>query len=175
MSGESSCESREEIYAAIERHPGIHFNELVRSVEFASGQVQYHVYRLLKANRIVEEALIGRTHYYRPGYEAWDRRAIALLRRETSRAVLITLLAEPGQQPTAVADHVDVPRSTLEYHLDQLVEGELVEKRWDRGRVSLYPSHPEDTEALLAEITPSLSDQLVDRLGRLTDALFEEG
>lgn len=168
------CEPREQIFATIERHPGIHFNELVRSVEFASGQVQYHVYRLLDADRVVEEPLIGRTHYYRPGYEAWDRRGLALLRRETSRAVLVTLLEEPGQQPNAVADSLDLPRSTLEYHLDQLTEQDLVEKRRERGRVTLHPTRPQDTEELLAEITPSLSDQLVDRLMRLTDDLFDE-
>ena len=161
------------IYDHVARHPGIHFRELVRSVDYASGQVQHHVYRLLNAGQVVEEPLYGQTHYYLPDYDAWDRRTLALLRRETSRAILVVVLSSGGTRPDAVADHLGIARSTLEYHLDRLVEQDLVEKRRDGQRVTLHATRPADTEALLAEITPSISEQLVDRLMRLTDALLE--
>lgn len=173
MSTSSTSEPREVIHSHIERHPGIHFNELVRSVDYASGQVQHHVYRLLCADRVVQEPLYGRTHYYLPGYDAWGRSTLALLRQEASRDILVVLLSTPGERPDAVAQRVGIARSTLEYHLDKLVEQELVEKQYDGGRVTLHPIRPDETEALLEEITPTMSDQLVDRLMRLTDALLE--
>lgn len=168
-------DTRTTIATYIEANPGVHFNEIVRSLNMATGQVQHHVYRLLNSGQIVEEQLYGRTHYYPPGMRQFDRRALALLRQETARNVLLSLLATPGARPGDVAEHVGVARSTMEWHLSHLVEQDLVEKRHDeRGHVTLYPTHPDDTARLLEEITPSLPDRLVDRYIRLLDQLFED-
>lgn len=166
--------TRKRIERHIETHPGVHFNELVRSTNIASGQVQYHVYRLLRSDCIVQESLYGRSHYFPPEYDEWDRRAIAMLRRETAREILVTLLAEPGARPNDVASRLDLPRSTLEYHLDQLIEQDLVDKEVESGRVRLYSTRPTSTETALEHVTPSLSETLVDRFMRLSDSLLEE-
>lgn len=167
-------DTRQTIKSHVEKNPGIHFNELVRMLDLASGQVQYHVYRLLNTGKLVEERLYGRTHYYPPGYDTWDRRTLALLRQETARDILISLLAAPGARPGDVADRIDVARSTLEYHVGHLIEQDLVEKQRDeRGRVTLHPTRPEATAQLLEEVTPSLPDTFVDRFMRLIDHLLE--
>ncbi|MFC4248474.1 winged helix-turn-helix transcriptional regulator [Natribaculum luteum] len=166
---------RHQIRRRIRTDPGIHFNALARDLDLAAGQTQYHTRRLLRADEIVSEELYGRTHYYPTDYDPWDRRALALLRRETSRDVLVSLIERGPTSPSDVADELGIARSTLEWHLSHLVEQGLVEKRYDeRNRVTLYLANPERTGKLLARVTPSVADRLVDRFARLVDNLLED-
>lgn len=169
-------DTRDTIESYVEENPGVHFNELVRSLDLAVGQVQHHVYRLLNTGRLVEEDLYGRSHYYPDEYDAWERRALALLRRETARDIVIYLIHHDEVRPNDVTEDVGIARSTLEWHLDNLVEQDVVEKRRDdRNRVLLSVSRREDVARLLVEITPSLSERFVDRFMRLFDQVFEDG
>lgn len=160
---------------AVAETPGIHFSELVRRLDLAPGQVQYHVRRLLGEDALIEERLYGRTHYYPPSYDAWERSALALLRRETSRDVLVCLLARGASRPHEVADEVGIARSTLEWHVDRLMEEGLIEKHRDeRNHVTLVAARPADTVSLLTTVEPSLPKRLVDRFTRLVDSLLAE-
>jgi len=167
--------TRTRIERHIRRNPGVHFNELVRTLEFAPGQVQYHVRKLADDDRVVEERLYGRTHYYDPGFEPWERGLLALFRRETSRDVLGCLLEDGPASPATVADDVGIARSTLEWHLSRLVERDVVRKERDeRNRVTLVVAHPERTHELLREISPSIPERFLDRFTRLVDSLLAE-
>ena len=166
---------RARIADAVAAAPGIHFSELVRSLDLAPGQVQYHLKRLRRRGDVEQERLYGRTHYYPPEIDAWERGALALLRRETSRDVVSYLLAEGPSGPQAVADDVGVARSTLEYHVGRLEERGLIEKERDaRNRVTLVVTRPPETVRLLATVEPSVPDRLVDRFARLVDSLLSE-
>jgi predicted transcriptional regulator len=164
---------RDRIREHVVDHPGIHFNELTRALDLAPGQTQYHLKKLKRAENVVEESLYGRTHYFTPEYGPWERRAIAVLRRETARDVLVCLIRNGPSPPDAVVDELDIARSTLEWHLDHLVEQELVVKERDaRNRVTLVVAHPEETVQMLRLVEPSLSGRLVDRFTRLVDSLL---
>lgn len=166
---------RERIYGHVLTHPGRHFNELARALDLAPGQVQYHLKRLRRAGRIDEERLYGRTHYYPPEYDDWERGGLALFRRETARDVLVVLLEEGPTAPAAVTDELDIARSTLEWHLDHLTEQALVRKdRDERNRVTLVLERPAATAELLEAITPSLPERMVDRFTRLVDDVLSE-
>ena len=155
--------------------PGIHFNQLVRDLDLASGQVQYHIRHLCQEDCIRQHQLYGKTHYYPPEYDEWERGALALFRRETARDILVYFIEHKPTDPTAVADALDIARSTLEWQLDRLIEQNLVTKqRDDRHRVTLVLANPTDTVRLLAEIRPSLSERMVDRFTRLTDQFLED-
>lgn len=163
-------ETRARIRRRIEREPGIHFRALTRGLELATGQVQYHLGRL---DDVRVEQVNGRSHYYPPGYDHWERTALALLRRETARDVVAVLYDAGEARPDAVADRVGVARSTLEYHLDGLVAGDIVAKHRESNRVTLSLSRPEATVALLGTVEPSLAERLTDRFERLVDGLLE--
>ncbi|WP_435152147.1 winged helix-turn-helix transcriptional regulator [Haladaptatus sp. DFWS20] len=168
-------ETRTQIQQHVESRPGIHFNDLVRGSGLAPGQVQYHLRDLLGTNRLISEQLYGKTHYYPPEYDEWERSALALLRRETARDVLVTLLERESARPATLADDLDIARSTLEWHVSHLVEQNLVEKQRDaRNRVTLVPTRPEETGRLLAAVTPSFPERMVDRFTRLVDNLLSE-
>lgn len=168
--------TRTRIAQHVREHPGVHFNELVRGTDFAPGQVQYHLRRLIGAETVASEELYGRTHYYPPTFDEWERGALALVRRETSRGIIGHLLEHGPDGPTdpaTVADDVGIARSTLEWHLDHLVEQDVVTKERDsRNRVTLVLSRPDATAELLAAVSPSLPDRFLDRFTRLVDDLL---
>lgn len=168
-------ETRARIEAAVATDPGIHFSGLVRALDLAPGQVQYHVRRLRRADALVAEDHRGRTHYYPPEYGDWERRAIATLRRETARDVVAHLLEHGESDPTTVAETIGIARSTLEWHLGALVAADVVQKRCgDGNRVILVPTRPERTAELLATVAPSFAARMVDRFERLVDGLIED-
>ncbi|WP_049921433.1 winged helix-turn-helix transcriptional regulator [Halopiger djelfimassiliensis] len=169
-------ETRRQIRTHVHANAGIHFNELVRESEFAPGQIQYHVRRLIDAGDLVREECYGRTHYYPPEYDEWERAVLALFRRETTREIVVHLLEDDSAAPGDVADAIGIARSTLEYHLDRLVECDVVEKTYDdRNRVTIRLADPERTARLLSTVEPSVPDRLVDRFTRLVDGLLEAG
>ncbi|PSP72097.1 ArsR family transcriptional regulator [Halobacteriales archaeon QS_3_64_16] len=154
--------------------PGVHFNRLVEQSGLAPGQVQYHLRRLRADKKVRQERLYGKTHYYPPEYDDRERRTLALLRRETAREILCYLLEHETARPMAIADHLDIARSTLEWQLDRLVEQGLVEKRYDeRNRVRLSLADSREIARLLRDVAPSLADRMADRFVRLTDRLLE--
>lgn len=168
-------ETRTRIETFVRNNPGTHFNDLVRSLDLAPGQVQYHVRRLLKGGDLTREAMYGQTHYYPPTVGSWERGALALFRRETARDVIGYLLADGASRPATVAANLDIARSTLEWHVDHLVEQDLVTKERDAGnRVTLTLTRPGETADLLADVSPSLPDRFVDRFTRLVDGLLAE-
>lgn len=167
-------ETRTTIATAIERHPGIHFSGLVRQLNLASGQVQYHLRRLQRDNAVVVEELYGKTHYYPPGYNGWERRAFALLRRETAGDIVAYLLSNGPTRPATVAADLDIARSTLSWHLNRLENQELISKRRDRrNNMRLVLERPMATARTLRDVDPSLWEQLVGRFTRLVDRLLE--
>lgn len=167
-------ETRRSIAEHVRENPGVHFSAVVRGLDLAPGQVQYHL-RRLGDDEVVAEELRGRTHYYPRGYDDWERAALATFRRETARDVLAHLLAVGETTPAELADELDVARSTVEWHLDDLVAHDIVDKRREANRVYLELARPEATAGLLGEITPSLPERMVDRFARLVDGFAEAG
>jgi len=161
---------RDRIRRHVASNPGVHFNRLARDLDLATGQVQHHLKKLRRADDVVAEPRYGRTHYYTPEYGPWERGALAVIRRETARDVLVHLIEHGPSAPGAVASALDVARSTLEWHLNHLTDQGLVEKRRDDdGRVTLVLRRPEETPRLLRLVEPSLPERLVDRFTRLVD------
>jgi predicted transcriptional regulator len=167
--------TRERVAEHVAANPGVHFNGVGRALDIATGQVQYHLRRLRRDGRVVAEDCCGRTHYYPTGYDAWERRALALLRRETSADVVALLVRRGPTRPAEVAAELDLAASTVAYHADRLVDHDVLARRpADGGGTHLVLERPADTAALLAETEPTLPGRLVDRFTRLLDRLLEE-
>lgn len=166
--------TRTSIVDAIDARPGIHFSELARRLDLAPGQLQYHLRQLEADDAVVKDQFSGQTHYYPAGYDDWERRALAVLRRETAGEIVARLLEDEPLRPGALTADLDIARSTLEWHLDRLVTVGLVEKRRHDGRVILLAAAPEATVQLLYDADPTLADRLLDRYTRLLDRFLEE-
>lgn len=164
---------RREVHRHVESHPGVHFNELARNLDIATGQAQYHIDRLLDSGELDAERLRGRTHYFPDGYDPVERRTLALLRRETVREIIVYALEHDDPAAGELAEELDVARSTISWHVSTLVDAGVAEKCYDsQGRTHVRLTQPEETRELLGEVRPSLPDRLVDRFTRLVDASF---
>ncbi|MEF8856967.1 MAG: winged helix-turn-helix transcriptional regulator [Haloplanus sp.] len=157
---------RHQVREHVRTNPGVHFNELARNLDIATGQAQYHLRRLGRDDEVVAERIRGRTHYFLPEYDAWERRMLALYRRDTTRA-LITLLLDGGRLPAAtVAERLGLARSTVSWHVDTLVEAGILDRSYgERGQVEVALDRPEETNQFLGAITSSLAATPVDRVG----------
>ena len=164
-------DTRSRVRSHVESNPGVHFNAVSRNLDIATGQTQYHLRRLLRADRLDSAEICGRTHYFSGGYSTHEQAAIALMRRETTRELVMLL---ETASPETIAERLELARSTVEWHLSNLVEHDLVEKEYDGRSVSVRPTRPELLGETLVEIDPSLPDRLVDRFSRLVDSLLEQ-
>jgi predicted transcriptional regulator len=167
-------ESRTEIAQYVRANPGSHFSAIVDALDQATGQVQHHVSRLVRNGDIERATVIGQTHYYPTGYDDWEKTTLALLRRETAREILASLLAEDPQRPARLAADLGLARSTIEYHLERLGESDIVTKHRDDGHVVVSLERPHETARLLAEVDPGYADRFLDRFVALVDTLLED-
>jgi predicted transcriptional regulator len=162
--------------ARIRRHvrdtPGVHFNRIGRDLDIATGQAQYHLRRLVRDGELAVERIGGRAHYFDPAVDARDRRTLAFLRRETAREIVVRLHAAGATRPSALADDLDLAKSTVSWHVSTLADHGIVEKSLDRP-MTVSLARPDRTAALLDEVSPSLPDRLVDRFVRTVDSLFD--
>lgn len=169
------AQTRDRIEDTVRSRPGIHFNGLVRSLDLATGQVQYHLKRLDSENAVVKTSLYGRTHYFPDTYDDWERHTLALLRRETTRDVVAALLETGPARPNELAETLDLARSTLEWHLDHLVEQDVAEKRHAaRNQVIVELTRPAETIELVRRADPTLLGKMVSRFTRLVDRMLAE-
>ena len=166
-------ETKTRVRSHVEATPGVHFNAVSRNLDIATGQTQYHLRRLLRDDSIRSLEVCGRTHYFPTGYSEREQAAIALLRRETTRELVLLLLDRGSAHPDELAAAAGIARSTVEWHLSNLIEYDLAEKEYDGRAVSVRLTRPELLRELLVEIDPSLPDRLVDRFSRLVDSLLE--
>src|SRR6056297_3553520 len=166
-------ETRARIRDCIYENPGIHFNAVSRKLDIATGHTHYHLRKLTRGEKVTKEGVYGRTHYFPPTFSEWEPGVIALLRRETSREIVLLLLRAEPLPPAEVADRLDLARSTVEWHLSRLVEYEIAEKEKREGRLVITLTEPDEIYRLLREIEPRLVDRLVDRFSRLTDELLD--
>ena len=167
-------DTRNRVRSHVESNPGVHFNAVSRNLDIATGQTQYHLRRLLRSESLHSEEICGRTHYFPDGYSGREQAAIALLRRETTRELVMLLLDRGETTPGTLADEVGIARSTVEWHLSNLIDYDLVEKEYDGRTVFVRPTRPELLRETLVEIDPKLPDRLVDRFSRLVDSFFEQ-
>ena len=158
----------------VSNNPGVHFNGLVEALDLAPEKLHRAREQLEQEHSIAIGEFYGQTHYYPPGYEHWERSAIALLRRETSREILLVLLADSPKTSSEIATEVGIARSTLEWQLDRLLDAGLISKNRETWPHELRAKRRTDVEALLTEIEPTLPERWLDRTTRLLDHLLED-
>lgn len=165
-------ETRTRIRQHVRETPGVHFRRVGRDLDLATGQVQYHLRRLVRDDELVAEPVGGKTHYFVPSFDPWERHAIAFLRRETPRGIIVRLSAHGPMRPATLATDLDLADSTISWHLSALSDHDVVRKS-ESTPMTVSLSHRDRTEELLGEVSPSLPDRIVDRFIRTVDDLLQ--
>ena len=125
--GESDV--RNAILGYLSTTPGAHFSKVRDDLQLGTGETQHHL-RRLEAAGAVERYRDGDYRRFVPAgrFDAFERRALGYLRRETPRGMLVELLREPGATGSALAERIDVSRSTLSKHARDLEAAELLSR-----------------------------------------------
>lgn len=166
--------TRARIRRKVETSPGIHFNGLVRELDLAPGQVQYHLRRLHRTGHVETMSAYGRTHAFPHGTDSSEQLALALLHRETPRAIVEYVLDHGPLADRELAEALGLARSTLCYHRERLVDAGLLEQtRTGNGLTAVAVADDDATASMLARTRPTLPSRLAGRFERLVDELME--
>jgi len=135
-------EVRETLYETVKEDPGIHAHALSEAADVGWGTTVYHLRRLEDSGFVTSEKK-GRYRRFFPagGFQEEHREVLSVLQNETTEAVARAVLDDPGLNQSAICDRVDISPSLASWHLDQLIEADLVDRE-RRGRTVHYTPGP---------------------------------
>ncbi len=158
-------ENRKEIYNIIEEYPGLHMRDIQRRSGLSMNLVRYHLTQL-KKYRLVSEVKEDKYKRYYPKkgkrrVDKKDKQYLASLRKETPLSIVLYLLKKgKPTSHTQIKNRLDIPASSLSYHLKKMEEKGILEKV--ERKYSL--SDPERVSRLLIEYEPpqDVIDEFID-------------
>jgi DNA-binding transcriptional ArsR family regulator len=118
---------RARLVEIVQAEPGVHFQDLLRRSGLPNGTAIHHLAKLTRAGLLSARPL-GRYTCYFPGSSV-DRTALAqapVLRSEGARLVFGLIQANPGLSGLELAGRTGLQPSTVNYHVQKLVECGLV-------------------------------------------------
>ena len=138
--------NRAKIYHLIKEKPGIHFNEIVRTLELSRGQTQWHLtwlerFDMIKRRRTKQYLLF----YLNDGSFSEESSEIThtiVLKSETRNLILNIIHEEPGITQMKIKKKVQRSQSTITYHLVILEQEDFIAiQRKGRRRYYFPISH----------------------------------
>jgi len=165
--------SRNKIYKAINKSPGLHFRELQRRTKIATGSLQYHLDFLMKRHLIRAQKKGKFVRYYstRGIQLGEDEHTIGLLRQPSLRKIILFLLAKKRANNEKIALAVGLSPSTVSWHMAKLVQGNLVEKRRVGRKTFFYIVEAENIASILSSYKRSFLDEMVDNFVEIWDEM----
>jgi len=114
----------------ISSHPGVHLRQICRDLGLAMGDVQYHIQRLERDNR-VSSIRRGLYRFFYPStlFGEKQRDVLGLLTLDTPRELLLHIIEKPDSGQDELARAIAVSQPTVSWHLKRLVDMGVVEKK----------------------------------------------
>ena len=137
-------ENRLRIVTQILNNPGIHHNELQRSCDLQKGQLQWHLETLLK-NNIIKKEKQGQYTIYFPitsSSEAINTYKSRLNKSKTTKNVFDIIIKNPGITSAEISRVLNLSRNSIKYHVDKLVEKQLIKLEKKGHSFKLYEFKP---------------------------------
>ena len=164
LAGSAAAEgsdARSAIAGYLSATPGAHFSKIRDDLRLGTGETQHHLRELVDDDLVVRREDGDYVRYYPAGtFSDFEQRALAALRKETPRGMLLTLLREPDRSGSELADRLDVSRPTISTHAGRLQSAALLER--DEGyRVE----RPETVLALVVRYADSFDERAVELAG----------
>jgi predicted transcriptional regulator len=153
---------RDRIYSTIVQSPGLHFREIQRRTNIATGALQYHIDYLKKKSFIREEKEGKFSRFYSLNSEVKDSKLMNLLRQESVRKIILYLMNKRRASLHSIAENVSLGLSTTSFHLQKLVLGGVVLEKHSSGKVFFSIKDKESVLLMLLEYRESFLDSLVD-------------
>lgn len=134
-------ENRKQIIDSILEDPGIHFNDLLRETDLAPGNLVWHL-DILETYKVIKKKRIGNYVAFIPYYSKnpLSNIDLKLQKSELTLKVLKLIKKNPGIWNSKISENLDVHRKTVQYHIDKLLELELVFRKQDGSRKRIFPN-----------------------------------
>ena len=160
MSELLSLASRKRIFEHVETHSGCHLREIGRKCDVPLGTALYHLDRL-ETEGLITVRRDGRYKRYFPanGLGRKEKDLLSAFRHAVPRRIGAALLDTPAMTQRELCERIGVSRSTLSFHVNSLIEKEILRRE---------PARPENKYLLLdVELTREILTKYRDSLGSL--------
>lgn len=139
MQQELELDARRKIYNVIQKSPGLHFREIQRRLNVATGSLDYHIHFLYKHGLLRQEKDGKYTRYYAltRNWDTKEKEMLSLLRQKRVRHILIFLIEKKSAAASDIATTLGMTPSTLSWYLKQLAEKNIITLT-KRGRFRFY-------------------------------------
>jgi predicted transcriptional regulator len=158
-------EVRRRIYQCVVESPGLHFREIQRRTNLATGSLDYHLHFLHKNGLVRTEKDKNYTRYY-PLTKNWteeEKSVLNILRNDKMRHIIIFLIEKKKSTPLKISESTGIPLSTLSWYLKQLQASSVV-THLKKGRFRVYKvNDPGKMANYLVAHRSSFLDTVVDR------------
>ena len=165
-SGENIASNRDIVFNYIKNYPGSHLRKISKELSLGMGDTQHHL-KFLENKGVVRSR---RMRMYKVYYdvsiiEGRQESILAVLRQETSRAILLYLVETPGATQGDLAKHLGLSSPTVNWHMSRLSEIGLINYRKD-GRFVKYfiEGDVKEIARLIRLFYPALWERLSARL-----------
>lgn len=158
MSDLLSLASRKRIYEHVEAHGGCHLREVGRKCDVPLGTALYHLDRL-ETEGLITVRRDGRYKRYFPanGLGRREKDLLSAFRHAVPRRIAAALLDQPALTQRELCGIIGVSRSTLSFHVNSLIDKEILRRE---------PARPENKYVLLdVELTHHIVTKYRDSLG----------
>jgi len=157
-------ERRKEILEFIRQRPGVTFRELARELGVGIGDLQYHLRKLEKEEKVFSRKVGRRRYIFPTGFEEDAQRLIVAIATETRRRILLLLIEGPKGQGE-IAEKLGVSQPTVSYHMKELEKlGVVNAERSGKNIAYRLTYDPELLLRVIREYRPGVWERLADNL-----------
>jgi predicted transcriptional regulator len=122
-------ETQNKILNLIQQNPGLHLSKIAELMNMRLSLAQYHLHNLERKNVINSETEDGYKRFYSKdsGVGSREKQLLSILRRKTPLKIVLFLLKNGPAKHKEILKIVNISPSTLTYHLNSLVEYDILE------------------------------------------------
>lgn len=124
-------DGRAQIYETIQEDPGIHLRELARDQDMNITAAAWHLKKLEDVGLVRSRKTEGyKVFYDSSGGRATQNLGVArnALKNDNARTILATIVDDPGNHQRGIAEEIDLNHATVRWHLEKLVDADLIVK-----------------------------------------------
>ena len=138
-------ENRNIIIDLILNEPGIHFNELLRKIDIAAGNLVWHL-DILETYKVIGKRRLGNYIAYFPYYQKnpISNLDLQLSKSKLTLEVLQMIEKEPGLWNSIITKRFKVDHKTIQYHVKKLVDLNLVHFKSEGRKKKIFPNFESD-------------------------------
>jgi len=160
-------ENRRKIYQIIESNPGIHLRALERRLDIPLSTIDYHLNYMVRRKIISREPSQngdGRlTRYYTQPFDDHEKRILAALRQKRFREIVFYILQQQNAGFKTLHDQFPLPRSTLSFYLNYLVDHEILVRERVGYEYQYTVKDVDRVAKILIAYRSSFIDRVVDK------------